>query len=315
MNYAKPYLLGVDIGGTNVAFGIVDHSDQKIIWKSSIPINQIASPEGLVELVFQQLTDQYSIDLIGSIGVGAPNGNFYSGCIEFAPNLPWKGRIPLAQMFESKFQVKTVLSNDANAAAVGEWKFGAGQDVNHLIMITLGTGVGSGLIVDGKLVLGADGMAGELGHFIVERNGRQCGCGRNGCLEAYTSATGLKRTYLDLANRNRQLVSEEITVKEIVDLALNRNLLAEETLEFTAQILGLALANFVTISNPEKIILFGGWAQGGDSILQLVEKYFHENLLKIYEDSCKVVLSQLPGSDVAIIGAASMGLLDSSNSG
>ena len=247
------------------------------------------------------------------MGVGAPNGNYYKGTIEFAPNLPWKGVIPLAAMFEDKLGIPTALTNDANAAAIGEMTYGAARGLRNFIMITLGTGVGSGIVINGQLVYGHDGFAGELGHVIVERDGRLCGCGRKGCLETYCSATGVARTAREfLVARSepsllREIPAEEIVSKDVYDAAIKGDKLAQEIFEYTGTILGRALADFIAFSSPEAIILFGGLAKSGDLIMKPIQKAMDENVLKIYAGKTKLLLSQLKDADAAVLGASALG--------
>ena len=247
------------------------------------------------------------------MGVGAPNGNYYNGTIEFAPNLPWKGVIPLSAMFEDKLGIPTALTNDANAAAIGEMTYGAARGLRDFIMITLGTGVGSGIVVNGQLVYGHDGFAGELGHVIVERDGRICGCGRKGCLETYCSATGVARTAREfLVARSepsllREIPAEEIVSKDVYDAAIKGDKLALEIFEYTGTILGRALADFVAFSSPEAIVLFGGLAKSGDLIMKPIQKALEENVLKIYAGKTKLLLSQLKDADAAVLGASALG--------
>jgi len=291
-------VLGIDIGGTNVALGAVCLEDRQIIWRESLPMVQFSTAEKLA-LKIKSLVD--GIFEVQRIGIGAPNGNFYTGSIEFAPNLPWKGVVPLKEIFEVVFGVQVEVSNDANAAAYGEYIFGQAQGHPHFLMITLGTGVGSGLVVDGKLVLGSDGMAGELGHFMVVPNGRPCGCGRKGCLEAYTSSTALIQQYQELSNG-----VEKISAKDVVDRWQNGDPNALIVMENAIEILGMSLANFVTIHSPSMIVLFGGWIQSGEVVLNLIRDKFEENCLQIYRGKVKLVSSFLPGADSAILGAASL---------
>ena len=247
------------------------------------------------------------------MGVGAPNGNYYSGTIEFAPNLPWRGIIPLAAMFEDKLGIPTALTNDANAAAIGEMTYGAARGLKDFIMITLGTGVGSGIVINGQLVYGHDGFAGELGHVIVNPEGRVCGCGRKGCLETYCSATGVARTAREfLVARSepsllRNVPVEDIQSKDVYDAAVKGDKLAQEIFEYTGKILGEALANFVAFSSPEAIILFGGLAKSGDYITKPIQKALEDNVLNIYKGKTKLLLSQLKDADAAVLGASALG--------
>ena len=247
------------------------------------------------------------------IGIGAPNGNYYSGTIEFAPNLPWKGVIPLAAMFEERLGIPTALTNDANAAGIGEMTYGAARGMKDFIMITLGTGVGSGIVINGQMVYGHDGFAGELGHTIIRReNGRLCGCGRHGCLETYCSATGVARTAREfLAARTdasllRNIPAENITSKDVYDAAVQGDKLAQEIFEFTGNILGEALADAIAFSSPEAIVLFGGLAKSGDYIMKPIQKSIDDNILNIYKGKTKLLVSELKDSDAAVLGASAL---------
>ena len=251
-------------------------------------------------------------DKIRGIGIGAPNGNYYTGNIEYAPNLPWKGILPLASMFEERLGIPTALTNDANAAAVGEMTYGAARGMKDFIMITLGTGVGSGIVINGQVVYGHDGFAGELGHVIARRGGRVCGCGRKGCLEAYCSATGVARTARELlAARTdesllREIPSESITSKDVYDAAVKGDKLAKEIFDFTGTLLGELLADFIAFSSPEAIILFGGLAKSGDFIMKPVQKAIDDNVLPIFKGKAKLLASELKDSDAAVLGASAL---------
>lgn len=312
----KPYAIGIDIGGTNTVFGIVDKRGQ-IINQGSIKtaihkeVNEYvdALAVGLLKII-----DQVGgTAQIKGIGVGAPNGNYFTGCIEFAPNLPWKGVIPLSQMLTDKLHIPVELTNDANAAAIGEMTYGAARGMKDFLVITLGTGVGSGIVVNGQLVYGHDGFAGELGHTTIRRDGRKCGCGLRGCLETYSSATGVARTAVDfLETRDtpsllRNMKKEEITSKDVYDAAIQDDELAKEIFEFTGQLLGEAFANFVAFSSPEAIILFGGLTKAGKLIFDPVRKHMEENMLPIFRNKIKLLMSELKESDAAVLGASALG--------
>lgn len=317
MTMSKPYVVGIDIGGTNTVFGIVD-ARGTIIASGSIKTNKFNEVEDYVnELhteLFRLLEQNNATDKIMGIGVGAPNGNYFNGTIEFAPNLPWRGVIPLAQMLTDRFGIPVSLTNDANAAAIGEMTYGAARGLKDFIMITLGTGVGSGIVVNGQLVYGHDGFAGELGHVIVRpNNGRLCGCGRTGCLEAYTSATGVARTareFLEVRNEPsslRQIPIQDITSKDVYDAAITGDKLALEIFEYTGKILGEAFANFIAFSSPKAIILFGGLAKAGDLILKPIKEAMERNTLNIYKGKVKIMFSELKESDAAVLGASALG--------
>ena len=297
-------------------FGIVD-SRGNVLVSDSVKTQQYDKIDEYVDAVCKKLLPLLQqvggAERIKGMGVGAPNGNYYNGTIEFAPNLPWKGVIPLGAMFEEKLGIPTALTNDANAAAIGEMAYGATRGLKDFIMITLGTGVGSGIVINGQLVYGHDGFAGELGHVIVNPEGRACGCGRKGCLETYCSATGVARTAREfLVQRTdpsllRNIPAEEIVSKDVYDAAVKGDKLAQDIFEYTGTILGTALANFIAFSSPEAIILFGGLAKSGDYIMKPVQKAMEENVLKIYEGKTKLLLSQLKDADAAVLGASALG--------
>ena len=313
---SKPYVVGIDIGGTNTVFGIVD-ARGSILATGSIKTQKYTEITDYVNALHEELSrllaQENVTDQIAGIGIGAPNGNYFNGTIEFAPNLPWKGVIPLAQMVREKFNIPVTITNDANAAAIGEMTYGAARGVKDFIMITLGTGVGSGIVINGQMVYGHDGFAGELGHVIVRRgNGRLCGCGRTGCLEAYTSATGVARTareFLELRNDEstlRQLPIQEITSKDVYDAAVSGDKLSQEIFEYTGTILGEAF-DFIAFSSPKMIVLFGGLAKSGELIMRPIREAMEKNLLAIYKGKVKLVLSELKESDAAVLGASALG--------
>lgn len=309
--------VGIDIGGTNTKFGIVDRRGN-ILCDGRMLTNQHEDVAGFLEELHQHLSGLIAqvggIENIRGIGVGAPNGNFYTGNIEYAPNLRWKGIIPLAKLLQEKFSLPAILTNDANAAALGELMYGAARSMKDFIVITLGTGVGSGIVANGQLIYGHDGFAGELGHCIVIPGGRyHPGTGARGSLEAYASATGVTNTALEfLANRPdtkstlREYPKEEINSKVIYEAAMKGDPLAMEVYEYTGEILGEALANFVMFSSPEAIILFGGLTKAGDLIMKPVREHMEKNLLPIFQNKVKLVFSELQESDAAILGASAL---------
>lgn len=311
----KQYVVGIDIGGTNTVFGIVD-ARGTIIASSSIKTAGHEKVEDYVDDVCKNLlpliAQHGGTERIRGIGIGAPNGNYYTGTIEFAPNLPWKGILPLAAMFEERLGIPTALTNDANAAAVGEMTYGAARGMKDFIMITLGTGVGSGIVINGQVVYGHDGFAGELGHVISRRDGRQCGCGRKGCLETYCSATGVARTTREfLASHTepsllRDIPVENITSKDVYDAAVKGDKLAEDIFEFTGNILGEALADAIAFSSPEAIVLFGGLTKSGGYIMDPIKRSIDKNILSIYRDKTKILVSELKDSDAAVLGASAL---------
>ena len=311
----KPYVVGIDIGGTNTVFGIVD-ARGTILASGSIKTGAYEQAEDYVDEVCKNLLPLIiangGVDKIKGIGIGAPNGNYYSGTIEFAPNLPWKGVVPLAAMFEERLGIPTALTNDANAAAIGEMTYGAARGMKDFIMITLGTGVGSGIVINGQMVYGHDGFAGELGHVVIKEGGRECGCGRHGCLETYCSANGIRRTVFEmLANRTnpsvlRGISYDDLTSARIYEAAMEGDHIAREAFRYTGRILGRALADFVTFSSPEAIILFGGLAKAGELIRQPTEEAMEESMLHCFKNKVKVLLSCLDEGNVAILGAAAL---------
>jgi glucokinase len=251
---------------------------------------------------------------IKGIGVGAPNGNYYTGTIEFAPNLPWKGVIPLANLISEKMGVPCALTNDANAAAIGEMTYGAARGMKDFIMITLGTGVGSGVVCNGQLVYGHDGFAGELGHVTIRReNGRLCGCGRKGCLEAYASATGVARSAREILTSStepsslRDIPAEEITSLDVFNAAKAGDKIAKEIFEFTGKILGEAFVDFIAFTSPEAIVLFGGLAHAGDLLFEPIQRTIDENVMPIFKGKTKLLMSELKDADAAVLGASALG--------
>jgi len=303
--------VGIDIGGTNTVFGLVDEQGnclaQNALKTSNYPLvnDFVAEVSKQVNLLIDSCEN---IEIIG-MGVGAPNGNYYTGTIDFAPNLKWEGVVPLAKLFAEYFNFPVSLTNDANAAAIGERIYGAAKGVDDFVMVTLGTGLGSGFVVNGDLVYGHDGFAGELGHTIVEKNGRACGCGRRGCLETYASASGIVRTakeFLENSTNSLLVGLNEITSKSIADAALEGDQLALDIFDFTAEKLGFSLANTVAISSPKLIVLFGGLAQSGDLIIKPTKKYMEDYLLNIYRNKVDIVPSKLKASDAAILGASAL---------
>ncbi|TAN19501.1 MAG: ROK family protein [Chitinophagaceae bacterium] len=313
---SQPLAVGIDIGGTNTVFGIVDRRGNILNQGSiktkdhqDISLYMDALHRGISPLLDKVTNNGNKIK---GIGIGAPNGNHYHGSIEFAPNLPWKGVIPLSNLVQDQFNLPVEVTNDANAAAIGEMTYGAARGMKDFIMITLGTGLGSGIVINGQLVYGHDGFAGELGHVLVKEEGRLCGCGRYGCLETYVSATGIVRTMVELLKEKetdsvfRNSNPEDITSKEICDAALAGDQLSKEAVDITARILGRALANYIAFSAPEAIILFGGLARAGDLLINPTRKYMNENVLQIWKDKVKLINSELKESDAAILGASAL---------
>ena len=311
----KPYVVGMDIGGTNSVFGIVD-ARGNILSVDSVKTQAYKEIDEYVNAVAEKLIPM--IDAVGGVekikgmGIGAPNGNYYTGTIEFAPNLPWKGVIKLAELFQNRIGVPVTVTNDANAAAIGEMTYGAARGMKNFIEITLGTGVGSGIVVNGQLVYGHDGFAGELGHVISRRhNGRQCGCGRYGCLETYCSATGVARTAKEIVDCTDEPsllrdIKGEITSKDVYDAAIRGDKVAQEVFTFTGTILGEALADFIAFSAPEAIVLFGGLTKAGDLIMKPTLEAMEANVLSIWKGKTKLLVSELKDSDAAVLGASAL---------
>lgn len=315
LDLSKDHAIGIDVGGTNTKYGIVNHRGQ-IVFEGSIKTDKYADVHQFIEALYSKLQPEIErlsdINFIG-IGMGAPNGNFYTGTIDYAPNLKWKGVIPLAQLVTDKFGMPAKLTNDANAAAVGEMMYGAARGMKDFIMITLGTGVGSGIFANGELILGHDGFAGELGHTIVVPGGRlHPNTGALGSLEAYCSATGVAFTakeYLtgtDEASILRDINIDELDSKAVFDAAVSGDSLAQKVFKTTGDILGMALANFVMFSSPEAIILFGGLTKAGDILMQPIKESMERNLLPIFQNKVQLIFSELKESDAAILGASAL---------
>ena len=308
--------IGIDIGGTNTKYGLVNHRGD-ILERGDLKTDAHPTIEGFIDGLYEAtspLIKKHEAEgHVKGIGVGAPNGNFYTGTIEYAPNLHWKGIIPLAKLITQKFGLPSALTNDANAAAVGEMNYGAARGMRDFIMITLGTGVGSGIVANGQLILGHDGFAGELGHTVIRPGGRKHWSTKiDGSLEAYCSATGIVLTAKELLQQSkedsslRKLDIEELTSKNIYECAIKGDKIAEEVYRFTGQILGEALASFVMFSSPEAIILFGGVIKAGDLLMKPTREHMEKNLLPIFQDKVKLVFSELKEADAAILGASAL---------
>jgi glucokinase len=312
----EPLAIGIDIGGTGTKFGIVDRNGN-LLFSGEMSTRGHASLDAFIDELYNKLS--VLIEKAGGsgrmrgIGVGAPNGNFYSGTVEYAPNLPWRGIIPLAKLIQGKFQLPSLLTNDANAAAIGEMMYGAAKGMKDFIMITLGTGVGSGIVANGKLIYGHDGFAGELGHTIIIPNGRiHEGTGKKGSLESYASATGVKLTAIEMLENSkeqsllRDTPNDKLDSRVVYDAAIKGDKLAKSIFDFTGTILGLALANFVMFSSPEAIILFGGLTKAGDLILKPTRENMEANLIQVFQNKVKILVSHLKESDAAILGASAL---------
>lgn len=310
------FVVGVDIGGTGTKFGIVDNVGN-VLFSSEISTKKHEQVHTFIDELHEKLSEL--IDKVGGfgrikgIGVGAPNGNVYTGNIEYAPNLPWKGVVPLAKMLQDKFRLPVKLTNDANAAAVGEMMYGAAQGMKDFIMITLGTGVGSGIVANGQLIYGHDGFAGELGHTTIIPEGRlHPGTGKKGSLESYASATGVTNTAIELLASSdrpsllRGVPHDQLSSKVVFDAASKGDEIAKEVFDFTGEILGRALANFVMFSSPEAIILFGGLTKSGDFLLKPTREHLEANVIQIFQNKVKILVSHLKESDAAILGASAL---------
>jgi glucokinase len=312
----KKAAIGIDIGGTNTNLGIVD-MDGNIIARNSMPTKTSSDYHAymysLAELIKETIAlVEGGVDIKG-IGVGAPNGNYYNGTIEFAPNLKFKGIVPVVEFLKTKFTFDViVLTNDANAAAIGEMIYGGAKGMRDFIMITLGTGVGSGIVVNGEMVYGHDGFAGEIGHTIFDPNGRDCGCGRKGCLETYASASGIKRTVFELLasmiepSSLRGANFNDLSAKKIDEAARKGDKIALAAFDYTGEVLGLKLADAIAHTSPQAIFLFGGLAQAGDLIFEPTKYYMEEQMLSIYKNKVKLLPSELPPGDAAILGASAL---------
>jgi len=309
-------VIGIDIGGTGTKFGIVD-KDGNVLFSSEISTRGHKDINSFIDELYLALAELIlkagGTGRIKGIGVGAPNGNYYTGTIEYAPNLPWKGIIPLAKKIEDKFKLPTSLTNDANAAAIGEMMYGAAKGMKDFIMITLGTGVGSGIVANGHLIYGHDGFAGELGHTIIIPDGRMHpGTGKKGSLESYASATGVRYTTIELLEKNkeksllRNVPKDQLDSKKVYDAAVKGDPLAKEVFEYTGKVLGIALANAVMFSSPEAIVLFGGLTKAGDLILKPTKEHMEANLIQVFQNKVKILISHLKESDAAILGASAL---------
>ena len=310
------YIAGVDIGGTGTKFGIVDNLGN-VLSSDTMSTRGHADIHAYINELYDKL--MILIDKVGGvgrikgIGVGAPNGNIYTGTIEYAPNLPWKGIIPLAKLIQDKFKLPVKLTNDANAAEVGEMTYGAAKGMKNFILIALGTGVGSGIVANGELIYGHDGMAGELGHTIIIPDGRiHPGTGKKGSLESYASATGVATSAVEILNTTdkpstlRNIPIDKIDSKAVFEAATAGDEVAKEVFEYTGRILGISLANFVMFSSPEAIILFGGLTKAGDLILKPTREHMEANLIEVFQNKIKILVSHLKESDAAILGASAL---------
>lgn len=313
---AKSLVIGLDLGGTNSVFGVVD-SKGEIIATTSIKTQAYPSVDQyIMESVkaIKQIAEQVGgMEKIRAMGIGAPCGNYYKGTIEHAANLVWaKGIVPLANMFVNELGIPVVVTNDAKAAAMGEMKYGVAVGMNNFVELTLGTGVGSGIVANGQLIYGFDGFAGELGHMIVEPDGRPCGCGRKGCLETYCSATGVVRTTIAMLEESseatslRDIATDKLTSYEVYKAAMAGDTMAQEVFKQTGRRIGIACANIATFLSPEAFIFFGGLAQAGELLLRPIEEAYNENVLSLYKGKARFLMSGIDGAKAAILGASAI---------
>lgn len=313
---AKSLVIGLDLGGTNSVFGVVD-SQGEIIATTSIKTQAYPSVDQYIMesvKVIKQIAEQVGgMEKIRAMGIGAPCGNYYKGTIEHAANLVWaKGIVPLANMFVNELGIPVVVTNDAKAAAMGEMKYGVAVGMNNFVELTLGTGVGSGIVANGQLIYGFDGFAGELGHMIIEPDGRPCGCGRKGCLETYCSATGVVRTAIAMLEESseatslRDIATDKLTSYEVYKAAMAGDTMAQEVFKQTGRRIGIACANIATFLSPEAFIFFGGLAQAGELLLRPIEEAYNENVLSLYKGKARFLMSGLDGAKAAILGASAI---------
>lgn len=310
----KKVVAGVDIGGTNTRFGLVDEKG-KVLSENNFETTDYPKINDFVQALtagIKKLTAANKEYKLMGIGIGAPDANYHRGTIEHAPNLAWKGIVPLADLIKKKINVPVVVTNDANAAAMGEMIFGVAKKMKDFIVLTLGTGLGSGIVIDGKMVYGHTGFAGELGHMTVVPGGRVCGCGRKGCFEAYASATGLVRTVIELMSEMRDesplrdIPPSKLTSKKVAEAAAKKDPIAVKAMSKTAEILGFGIINSIVFSSPEAIILFGGLANAGEMLFAPTRKYLKENNYVLMKDTVKILASGIPESKGAVMGSAAL---------
>jgi len=307
--------IGIDIGGTYTKFGIVSE-DGNMLADGSIPTESDKGPKDFLERLYENIN--YSVNSlelpveIMGIGIGAPNANSHKGTIEHPANLPWEGITPLIDLFQDYYPVEMQITNDANAAAIGEMLYGGAKGMKDFVLITLGTGLGGGIVANGEPINGHDGMAGEIGHTLIKPHGRQCGCGNRGCLETYTSATGIKRSIFELladtleASAFRSICWDDLTAARITEEARNGDPIALKAFDMTGEFLGKGLASTVAYFSPEAIFLWGGLAKAGDFIFEPTKRYMEENLLKVYRNKVKLIASSLQDVNIAVLGAAAL---------
>jgi glucokinase len=310
----KDVVAGIDIGGTNMIFGLVDISGNVIAEDrlKTVDYPDISDFVSAQHTALNKILEENPGHKLIGIGVGAPNANYHKGTIELAPNLAWKGIVPIAELMRKKTGVPVVITNDANAAAMGEMIFGGAKGMKDFIILTLGTGLGSGIVINGDLVYGHTGFAGELGHTTIVSGGRDCGCGRKGCYETYASASGLVRTVLNLLSERREestlrdITPSQLTSKIIVEEAEKGDKLALEAINYTAEMIGLGIINAITFSSPEAVFLFGGLVKAGELLLAPVRKYVDDNVMPIFKGRVKILPSGVPESNAAVLGAAAL---------
>jgi glucokinase len=310
----KDVVAGIDIGGTNIIFGLVDNSGNVIAEErlKTVEFPDIKDYISAQHRAINNMLDSNSGHRLIGLGVGAPNANYHKGTIELAPNLAWKGIVPLAEYLKEKVNVPVIITNDANAAAMGEMIFGGARGMKDFIVLTLGTGLGSGIVVNGEVVYGHTGFAGELGHTVIVPGGRECGCGRRGCYETYASASGLVRSVLNLLSERREesafrdLPPSELTSKMIVEEAVKGDRIALEAINYTAEKLALGIINAITFSSPEAVFLFGGLVKAGEMLLEPVRNYVDQNVMPIFRGSVKILPSGISEANAAVLGAAAL---------
>jgi len=314
----KKFVVGIDVGGTNTEIAIID-DEGNIIDSYNVSTRCCEDFDVYISMIGDGLLDMIGrnglIDKVEKIGVGAPNANFFTGTIENAPNLLWKGMLPFAEMLTNKTGIPVVLTNDANAAAIGEHVFGGAKNMFDFILVTLGTGLGSGLFCQGKLLYGNDGFAGELGHTLVEINqGRLCGCGRRGCLETYVSSPGIVTTAIEMLSNSseysvlKEIPANQLTSLDIANAANNGDAIALQAFDFTAKILAIALANVVAISSPEAIFLSGGLAKSEGLLFDPLNKYYDQYVLPLFKGKVKILPSMLINKNTGLLGAAALAM-------
>ncbi len=314
----KKVVAGVDIGGTNTVFGIVD-TEGKVLSEGHLKTTDYPEIKDFVKAlgagVKKLLAGKKDLELVG-IGIGAPDANYHRGTIEHAPNLAWKGIVPLGELVKKELNVQVAVTNDANAAAMGEMVFGGAKGMKDFIILTLGTGLGSGIVVDGKLVYGHTGFAGEVGHLCIVPGGRECGCGRKGCLETYASATGLVKTVSLMISEMRadsplrDIPPAKLTSKAIAEAAEQGDPIALRAMDYTAEKLGLGIINSIVYTSPEAIFLFGGLANAGELLFKPVRDYLKKHNYILFKNTVKILPSGIPESNGAVLGSAALILND-----